>query len=160
MAKISDMKMKYRIFMKTYKYRSLEWKSGVSLKKPLKDSRIAVVSTAGLHTPEQPPFKTDLPGGDFSFRVLPEDTDLGNLATVHPSGSFDHSGIEADANLSFPLDRLRELKNEGRIGESAPRHLSFMGLMLSPEKLVEDSAEEAADIFQEDQVDGVLLVPV
>lgn len=160
MAKISDMKMKYRIFMKTYKYRSLDWRPGVFLEKPLKESRIGVITTAAFHAPTQDPFDRDYPGGDPSFRILPEDTELNELKTVHPSDSFDHSGIDSDANLSLPLDRLRELRMEGLIGESAPRHLSFLGLILSPEKLISDTAERAADIFLEDKVDGVLLTPV
>ena len=160
MATISDMKMKYRIFMKTYKYRSLEWKSGVSLEKPLKKSRIAVVSTAAIYTPDQPPFDPDIDGGDHSFRVIPDNVDMNSLRTMHPSSSFDHRGIEADVNLSFPLDRLKELREEGFLSSPAPRHLSFMGLLLSPEKLVEESSEKAADILIEDRVDGALLIPV
>jgi D-proline reductase (dithiol) PrdB len=160
MAKISDMKMKYRIFMKTYKYRSLDWKPGVFLGKPLKEARVGVITTAAFHTPSQEPFDKNYPGGDPSFRILPEDTKLNELKTVHPSNSFDHSGIDSDPNLALPLDRLRELKKEGLIGESSPRHLSFLGLILSPEKLIADTAEKAADIFIEDKVDGVLLTPV
>ena len=160
MAKISDMKMKYRIFMKNYKYRSLAWKTGVWLEKPLSASRIGVVTTAAFHRPDQAPFDTGYQGGDPSFRILPEDTDLSELKAVHPSGSFDHSGIDNDANLSLPLDRLRELKKEGFIGCSSPRHLSFMGIIISPEKLIAETAEKAADILIEDQVDGVLLTPV
>jgi D-proline reductase (dithiol) PrdB len=160
MAKISDMKLKYRIFMKTYKYRNQEWTPGILLKKPLNEARIGVVTTAAFHNPDQVPFDTGQKGGDCSFRILPDGTDLKQLAAVHPSGSFDHSGIEADANLSLPLDRLRELKKEGFIGASSPRHLSFMGLIISPEKLINETAKEAADIFIEDQVDGVLLTPV
>ncbi len=160
MAKLSDMKMKYRIFMKNYKYNSLEWKTGVKLEKPLNASRIGVVTTAAFHRPDQTPFDTGYRGGDPSFRILPEDTDLNELKAVHPSGSFDHSGIDRDANLSLPLDRLRELKNEGFIGSSSPRHLSFMGVIISPSMLIAETAEKAADILIEDQVDGVLLTPV
>ncbi|MFH1964311.1 MAG: glycine/sarcosine/betaine reductase selenoprotein B family protein [Acidobacteriota bacterium] len=160
MAEISDMKMKYRIFMKTYEYRSLEWKPGVLLEKPLHEARIGVVTTAAFHTPDQEPFDTNQKGGDPSFRILPENIELNKLKAVHPSESFDHSGIDADSNLALPLDRLRELKKEGFIGSSSPRHLSFMGVIISPEKLINETAEKAADIFIEDQVDGVLLTPV
>lgn len=160
MAKISDMKMRYRIFMKTYKYRSLDWKPGTVLKKPLGQSKIGVASTAAFHTPDQEPFDPEIAGGDCSFRIIPENTSLGSLKAVHPSASFDHSGIDADPNLALPLDRFRELSKEGLIGSSSPRHLSFMGVILSPEKLLAETAEKAADIFMEDQVDGVLLTPV
>lgn len=160
MAKISDMKMRYRIFMKNYKYRSLEWKRGVSLSKPLNQARIAIVSTAAFHTREQDPFDPSAKGGDASFRILREDVALESLCESHPSKSFDHSGLEADPNIALPLDRFRELKAEGKIGESAPRHLSFMGIILNPDKLINETAEQAADIFMEDRVDGVLLTPV
>jgi len=159
-ARISDMKMRYRIFMKNYKYRSLEWKRGVSLRKPLSKSRIAIVSTAALHTPDQEPFDGSVSGGDTSFRVIREDTQLETLRETHPSESFDHGGLEADPNLAMPTERFRELKAQGKIGDSAPRHLSFMGIILNPEKLINETAAQAAEILAEDKVDGVLLVPV
>jgi len=76
------------------------------------------------------------------------------------STSFDHRGIEADRNLALPLDRLRELAAEGEIGEVAPRHLSFMGSITAPNRLVRHSAPEAAEILVRDAVDVALLVPV
>jgi len=160
MARISDMKMKYRIFMKTYKYRSVAWRPGTSLDKPLRESRIALVSTAALQGPGQQDFDLDLPGGDPSYRILSAGTYLGSLPAAHPSGSFDHSGIDSDINLAFPLDRLRELAGEGYIGSIASRHFSFMGAIVSPEKLIEETAPEVAELLIEDRADGVLLVPV
>lgn len=160
MAKISDMKMKYRIFMKTYKYRSLEWSPGTFLDKPLTQSRIAAVSTAAFYAPPQEPFDAGFPGGDYSFRVISNHQDTTMLKAVFSSDSFDHSGIEKDPNLALPLDRLKELEKEGLIGSSAPRHLSFMGTILAPEQLISETAEDAADLFREDRVDGVILTPV
>jgi len=73
---------------------------------------------------------------------------------------FDHAGIRQDPNLAFPLDRLRELAALGRIGSVAPRHLSFMGSITAPGRLIRDTAPEAARLFVEDGVQAALLVPV
>ncbi|MDP6928564.1 MAG: glycine/sarcosine/betaine reductase selenoprotein B family protein, partial [Planctomycetota bacterium] len=79
---------------------------------------------------------------------------------THRSDSFDHTGLREDPNLAFPLDRLRELVASGRIGSLAPRHLSFMGSITAPGRLVRESAPQAARWLLEDQVDVALLVPV
>lgn len=101
MTKISDMKMKYRIFMKTYKYRSLEWKPGVLLEKPLHEARIGVVTTAAFHAPDQKPFDTNQKGGDHSFRILPEDVEL-NHPRLQDEG-FTLSRFEIDCHLQPAL---------------------------------------------------------
>ena len=73
---------------------------------------------------------------------------------------FDHEGMLADPNLAFPLQRLRELVSRGRLGSLASGHLSFMGSITAPGRLVQQSAPAAADLLVEDQVDLALLVPV
>jgi hypothetical protein len=42
----------------------------------------------------------------------------------------------------------------------APRHLSFMGSITAPGRLVAESAPEAAQLLVDDGVDVALLVPV
>ncbi len=42
----------------------------------------------------------------------------------------------------------------------APRHLSFMGSVTAPGRLVRDTAPRAAELLVEDRVDVALLVPV
>lgn len=85
---------------------------------------------------------------------------MASLGEFHRSASFDHSGIEADRNLAFPLDRLRELVADGTIGAVAPRHLSFMGSITAPGRLIKESAPAAAALLAEDRVDVALLLPV
>jgi len=53
------------------------------------------------------------------------------LIEAHKSDSFDHSGVQADRNLAFPMDRFRELVARGEIGAMNHRHFSFMGSILS-----------------------------
>ena len=160
MAKVSDLKLRYRIFMRAYRYRQFEWRPGALLEKPLSQSRIAVVTTAGFYLPRQAPFDPSIRGGDYSFREIPLETNLDTLQIGHRSDAFDHAGIESDKNLALPLDRLRELNAEGRIAAVAPRHYSFMGSILAPARLVIVTAPEVARRLAEDQVDGVFLTPV
>ena len=115
MAKLTDLKLKYQIFMKLYRYRSLDWRPGTALKKPLSEARVAVVTTAAFYEPDQAPFDESIRGGDCSYRIIPLETDLSTLRIAHKSDAFDTRGIAADKNLALPLDRLKAMANEGLI---------------------------------------------
>lgn len=160
MASISDLKWKYRALMRAYSYRTHDWRPGASLEKPLSGARVAVVTTAALHPPDQPAFDEGIKGGDVSYRTIPAEADLGSLLVAHKSDAFDHRGIEQDKNLALPLDRLRELAGEGKVGSVNHRHFSFMGSIPAPGKLVSRTAPEVAGLLREDGVDAVLLTPV
>jgi D-proline reductase (dithiol) PrdB len=160
MAKISDLKLAYQVFMKAYPYRRVDWRPGARLKKPLCDARVAVVTTAAFFRPDQPPFDTSIRGGDYSYRIIRSDTDLGTLGIVHRSDAFDIRGITSDRNLALPLDRLHSLAAGGILGSVAPRHFSFMGSIAAPGRLIANTAPEVARMLLEDEVDAVLLTPV
>jgi D-proline reductase (dithiol) PrdB len=160
MARISDLPLWLRIFLKAYPWRRIDPVPVARLEKPLRACRVALVTTAGLVPPGDAPFDDRVKGGDCSYRVIPGDADVRKLGEHHRSESFDHAGILEDANLAFPLDRLRELALSGEIGEVAPRHLSFMGSITAPGRLTSRTAPEAAQLLVEDQVDVALLVPV
>lgn len=146
--------------MRTYRYRQLDWRPGTVLQKPLSQARIAVVTSAAFFRPDQAPFDSSIRGGDYSVREIPLETDLDTLRIGHKSDAFDHSGIESDKNLALPLDRLRELKEEARIGDVASVHYSLMGSISAPARLVSMTAPEIARRLSEDNADGVLLTPV
>jgi D-proline reductase (dithiol) PrdB len=160
MARLSDLKLAYRLFMQAYPYRRVDWRPGARLEKPLHAARIALVTSAGLSLPDQPPFDSSVRGGDWSFREIPADADLTALHIGQTSDAFDHRGIEADRNLAFPLDRLKELAQEGSVGTVAPRHYSLMGSIAAPGRLMARTAPEIARRLAADRVDGVLLTPV
>jgi D-proline reductase (dithiol) PrdB len=159
-AELAELPLPIRLFLRGYPWRRIDPVPWSPLAKPLSGCRVALVSSAGLSLPEQPRFDERIRGGDPSFRVLPADTDVRRLVESHRSESFDHRGIAADANLAFPLDRLRELAARGRIGEVAPRHLSCMGSITAPGRLLRETAPEAASWLAADGVDAALLVPV
>jgi D-proline reductase (dithiol) PrdB len=119
-----------------------------------------VISSAGFVQPGQEPFDESIRGGDFSFREISSDTDVSTLIDTHRSDLYDHSGLRQDPNLVFPLDRFRERVKNGRIGSLNQRHLSFMGSITAPGRLVKKTAPVAVRKLVEDGVDIALLMPV
>ncbi len=160
MARISDLPLRHRLLLRTYRWRRVDPVPLARLAKPLTATRVALVTTAGLVPPRDRPFDATVKGGDFSFRVISSDANVSRLEEHHRSDAFDHAGILRDPNVAFPLDRLRELAATGEIGEVAPRHLSFMGSITAPGRLARRTAPEAAQLLVEDQVDLALLFPV
>ena len=129
------------------------WAHGPALSR----RRIAIISTAGLHTRDDRPFETG--AGATDYRVIPGSAAAGDLVMSHVSVNFDRSGFQRDWNVAFPLDRLRELAGDGVVGSVAAWHYSFMGAV-SPVTNYEPKAKELAKLLRDDKVDGVLLSPV
>jgi D-proline reductase (dithiol) PrdB len=122
---------------------------------PLKQRRVAIVTTAGLHRRDQPTFNL----ADTGYRVIDGTTTGRDLVMSHSSVNFDRTGFQQDINVVFPIDRLRELAREGAIGSLAAYHYSLMGALWEPDE-VETSARQIAGLLKQDQVDAALLVPV
>ena len=160
MARLEDLKLSHRLFMKGCRYRSVDWLPGARLVKPLDEARLALVSTAGLHLPHQAAFDPAIKGGDASFRELANDVEIEQLTIAHRSSAFDPTGALKDRNLVFPLDRFRELVARGEVGSLDHRHFSFMGSITAPRRLISETAPQVAAGLREDQVDAVFLVPV
>ncbi|WP_428261918.1 glycine/sarcosine/betaine reductase selenoprotein B family protein [Haliangium sp.] len=160
MGSLDEFDWKTRTFLRLYRWRRLDPVPWTSLARPLSQCRVALVSSAGLVGPGQPDFDPGVRGGDFSYRVLDRDVDLTLLRDSHRSATYDHAHVEADPNVAFPLDRLRELAARGTIAEVAPRHLSFMGSITAPGRLIRRTAPAAAELLAADQVDVALLIPI
>lgn len=123
---------------------------------PLNQARVAIVTTAGLMRPGEPAWTHD----ESEFRVFGREER--DVIVGHVSMSFDRSGMIADRNVGYPIDRLEELAAAGKIGSVAPRHISFMGgLRMANElsALILDSGPRAAKLLREDGVDVVVLTP-
>ncbi len=128
------------------------WVSGP----PLKQRRVAVISTAGLHQRDDRPFAPGAAATDY--RVIPGSVNAGELVMSHLSINYDRTGFQQDINVVLPLDRLRELAAEGVIGSVADYHYSFMGA--APIRQLAPRARELAGLLKRDKVDAVLLSPV
>ncbi len=123
--------------------------------KPLAESRVAIVSTAGLHRRTDAPFAP----GAVDYRIVPGDASFDDLVLSHISTNFDRSAFQRDPNIMFPLERLQEMADAGEIGSVANWHYSFMGAMPVP-TMFEDTGTEVGRLLAADEVDVVLLVPV
>jgi D-proline reductase (dithiol) PrdB len=121
----------------------------------LSEARVAIVTTAGL----RPDGVATWSQGQ-GFVVL--DGALRSVTLAHSSANFDRTGLAADLNVVYPVDRLAELAERGLIGSVASRHLSFMGAQpdhtLTTLRL--DTGPAAAELLKADGVDVVLLTPV
>ena len=131
-------------------FETTPWADGV----PVEQSRVAIISTAGLQRRGDRPFEM----GSDDFRVIPGDTPARDLVMSHISTNFDRSGFQQDINVALPIDRLRELAAEGVIGSVADYHYSFMGAT-DPMRM-QDSVTRMVDLLKSDAVDTVLLVPI
>ncbi len=160
MGDLNEFTLPVKLFLKTYRWRPIKSVPWAPLKKPLSESRLALVSSAGLVAADQKPFDESVRGGDPTYRVISSDIELKTLIDTHRSESYDHSGLHQDPNLALPLDRARELVATGRIGSLNDRHLSFMGSITAPGRLLRDHLPEAVSLMVEDGVDIALLVPV
>lgn len=129
------------------------------LARPLAESTVAVVTTAGLYRPGvDPAFDSDALEGDWGFRALPREVRLAGLAIAHTH--FSHEVAEADMNTIFPLERLAELAAAGVVGCLARTHYSIMGYVTRAADLAAETAPEIAARMKAEGVDLALVIPV
>ena len=160
MGELSEFSLAVRLFLKAYPWRRIDPVPWTPLEKPLNQCRLALVSSAGLVLPNQQRFDDSIKGGDPSFREIPSDADVQTLIDTHRSESFDHAGVHSDPNLAFPIDRVKELAASGRVGSVTRCHISFMGSITVPGRLLRDSVPVMASLLTEDAADVALLVPI
>jgi D-proline reductase (dithiol) PrdB len=91
---------------------------------------------------------------DLSYRLIPADADTRKIRFV--PGHFDTSKGDEDANLMFPLDRLRDLAAGGEIKGLTEHHLS-MGLTTELRKLKEVVSWEIAEVLMKMRPSVVVL---
>lgn len=129
------------------------------LRKPLAESRIALITTAA---PYQPDKGDQGPGAPYNaaakfYRVYSDST------AGEPDLRISHIGIDRahttaeDINTYFPLAQLKRLAAEGRIGAVAPR---FHGAPTnrSQKVTIEQDCVEILARVREDRADAAVLV--
>jgi D-proline reductase (dithiol) PrdB len=127
----------------------------VPLTKPLSEAKIGLVTTAGLQVRGDVPFVNN----DQSFRVIPSDTPPRDILQSHTSIGFDRTAFIRDINISFPVDRLNELVEQGVIGSLSKNYYSFMGALRNPKQVEEETGPEVARLLMAEGVDAVFLTP-
>ena len=122
---------------------------------PASQRRVALVTTAGLNLRGEQPFRM---GAGADYRVIPAATDGADILMNHVSVNFDRTGFQDDVNVVLPLDRLKEMADDGEIVSVAAYHYSFMGA--TDPAMLEPKARELAGMLKEDNVNAVILTPV
>lgn len=127
------------------------------LKKPISESRLAFVSTAGVQPKGTMPFDTVHPVGDYTYRKVPSNSKQADLE-IHQL-KYPTVGANQDLNVIYPIERLQEIVSEGVIGSLTDNFYSFIGYNMDPNLLEETIAENIADAVVKDHADIALLAP-
>src|SRR2546421_4574349 len=106
----------------------------------LSRATVAIVTAGGVHLKEQEPFNIADELGDLTFRVIPADVDSSQLMVTHHH--YDHTDADADINVVFPVDVLRDLQREGFIRDIARKHIGYMGYTMQLKAMYERSTTE------------------
>lgn len=127
------------------------------LKKPLSETRLTFVSSAGVQPKDTLPFDVVHPVGDFSFRRVAS-TAFASELEIHQI-KYPTTGAHRDLNVIFPIERLQELAAEGIVGELTSNLFSFIGYQMDPERFERTLAEELADAVVAEGAEAALLCP-
>jgi D-proline reductase (dithiol) PrdB len=125
--------------------------------KPVSESRLAFISSAGVQPRGTLPFDVVHPVGDYSFRRVPSGSRPEELE-IHQI-KYPTDGAARDLNVIFPIERLQELAEEGVIGGLTDNFYTFIGYNMDPERLARTLAEELAAAVAAEAPDIVLLAP-
>jgi D-proline reductase (dithiol) PrdB len=127
------------------------------LNKPISESRLTFVTTAGVQPKNTLPFDTAHPIGDYTFRRVPSDSKIEYLE-IHQL-KYPTVGAEKDLNVIFPIERLHELAKEKIIGGLTTNFYSFIGYNMDAERLENTLAEDIAAAVEAEKPDIALLAP-
>jgi D-proline reductase (dithiol) PrdB len=127
--------------------------------KPLSEMTIGIVSTAGAHLRDQEPFNEDQTTGDITYRIIPQDASSSDFSVSHaaPKHEYNTDEPKKDINTIFPIDLLRQLKEEGVIGGIADNHFSMMGFAMKLRKLIDETIPELAKKVERSKADAIIL---
>ncbi len=126
------------------------------LSRPLHKCKLALITTGGIHLKSDIPFYMKEPGGDCSYRIIPDNIQDNDLKVSHKW--YNHKFITADINCVFPVDRMREYVKKGRISSISEKHFSFMGHIYNTKPLIENAKKVAKHLKKLD-VDIAFLTP-
>lgn len=127
------------------------------LKKPLSESKVAFVSSAGVQPKGTMPFDVVHPVGDYTYRRVPSNSKPEDLE-IHQL-KYPTVGANEDLNVIFPIERLQELADEGVIGGLTENFFTFIGYNMDPDRLEKTLAEDIANAVVRDGADLALLCP-
>lgn len=137
-------------------FRAEEPPAWTPLAKPLSESRIGVLSTAGVYRRGQVAYHYK---DDTSIRAIAKSAPAGEIRFSHLTEQY-LPDARRDPNCVFPIEPLRRLEAEGVVGEIADDLLSCMGAVYSQRRTREELIPAVAAKFEAQSVDAVFLIPL
>ena len=129
------------------------------LRKPLAESRLALISTSEITVRTWEDQRTPQEKGEAAnVYGVPTDTPVGDLYSQTHSYDKNATSLE-DVNAYFPVTRLSEAQAEGRFASFAPTAYGVYNAY-SQRKTLEVDAPEILRRCRDEAVDVALLTPV
>lgn len=125
------------------------------LRKPVGESRVALVCSGGIYRESQIAFHYK---DDTSFRIIDTKRPSSELRVTH--FAYDLTDARQDVNIVFPAQTLRDLERLSLIGHLARNAYTFMGGIYSSRKVKSLLAPAITERLVKDEVDVAILVPV
>ncbi|MGI8551890.1 MAG: glycine/sarcosine/betaine reductase selenoprotein B family protein [Dehalococcoidia bacterium] len=138
-----------------YRWSKYETSPWTSLRKPLRECTVAVISSGGIYLSGMPPFEPDK--NDLTFRQIPLDADPASFRISH--NHYQHDDAEQDPNVIFPVRQLQQLAREGIIAAPARLNFTFMGRIFKRSALLNWMAPALHVALKQEDVDAALFVP-
>ncbi len=148
----------YATAFKTYPAPAFEATPWAPVRVPLEQARLGVVTTAGVYRRGLDVPFADTEEGDPRLLTFGPEVDPAALDVAH--GHIPPEPARADINVVLPLDPLRALVREGRLGGLAPRLFSLVGYQTRADRVGEQTAPAIAAAMAEDGVTLALVAPV
>lgn len=127
------------------------------LDKPLSECRVSMLTSGGVSHCSMPEWDA-FARNDFRLDTV-DPASTGTDFAVNDS-YYDTADAQQDVNTVFPIERLRELADDGTIGSVSPRLWSgFMGRIYKRSHVNDVAGPAFAEELHADEVDLVLLVP-
>jgi D-proline reductase (dithiol) PrdB len=132
------------------------------MRKPLNQTTIALVTSAGISLKTDPPFdmereKKEAIWGDRSFREIPKEATEKDIDVNHLH--INTTYIKQDINVMLPLTRMAEFEKKGVIGRLAFTAYSFYGFQWENTEFLKEAIEPIAKKMKLEEVEAVLMTP-
>jgi len=132
------------------------------MSKPLSQSTIALVTSAGISLKSDPPFDMERERreplwGDRSFRMIPRETTEKDIDVNHLH--INTTYIKQDINVILPLTRMAEFEKEGVIGRLAATAYSFYGFQWQNNDFLKEAIEPISKNMRLEGVEAVFMSP-
>ncbi len=132
------------------------------MSKPLNQTTLALVTSAGISLKTDPPFdmereKKDPLWGDRSFRAIPRGTTEKEIDVNHLH--INTNLVKQDINVILPLARMAEFEEEQIIGRLAPTAYSFYGFQWQNTDFLSEAIEPISKRMKKEGVEAVFLTP-